>query len=57
MENEITLRQVAEVLGIKYDLAKRWSSEGRLPAPVRKFNSRNMRWDKKEIEAFGLTKK
>lgn len=52
--NLINLRQVAEILGIAYQTARHWHSQGRLPAPVRVYSSKSKRWDRGEIERFGI---
>jgi len=55
--NLINLREVAEILGIAYQTARHWHSQGRLPAPVRVYSSKSKRWDRSEIERFGEVKK
>ncbi len=53
----ITLREVADILGIAYQTARHWHSQGRLPAPVRVYSTKSKRWDRGEIERFGTVEK
>jgi len=55
--NLITLREVADILGIAYQTARHWHSQGRLPAPVRVYSVKSKRWDRGEIERFGTVEK
>lgn len=50
----INLREVAAILGIAYQTARHWHSQGRLPAPVRVYSSKSKRWSRAEIEQFGI---
>jgi len=49
----ITLREAAAILGISYPTAKRWSCDGRIPAPVKIYGRTCKRWSRAEIERFG----
>jgi len=53
--NLITLREVAAVLGISYETAKKWRQKGLIPEPVVCITRRHQRWDKKQIERIGQT--
>jgi len=51
----LTLREVAAVLGIRYETAKKWRQKGLIPAPAVYVTRRHQRWDKKQIERIGQT--
>jgi len=50
----LTLREVAAVLGISYETAKKWRQKNIIPPPVVCI-TRHQRWDKKQIERIGQT--
>jgi len=51
----LTLREVAAVLGISYETAKKWRQKGLIPEPVVCITRRHQRWDRKTIERIGQT--
>lgn len=51
----LTLREVAAVLGISYETAKKWRQKNIIPPPVVCITRRHQRWDKKQIERIGQT--
>ena len=51
----LTLHQVADLLGISYETAKKWRQKNIIPPPVVCITRRHQRWDKKQIERIGQT--
>jgi len=51
----LTLREVAAVLGISYETAKKWRQKGLIPPPVVCITRRHQRWARKTIERIGQT--
>ncbi len=49
----ITLHEVAAVLGISYETAKKWRQKNIIPAPAVYVTRRHQRWDRAEIEKIG----
>lgn len=49
----ITLREAADLLGVSYATAKRWSADGRMPPPVKIYAANVKRWNRKEIMRCG----
>ena len=51
----LTLHQVADLLGISYETAKKWRKKNIIPPPCVCITRRHQRWDKKQIERIGQT--
>lgn len=49
----LTLREVADLLGISYETAKKWRQKGLIPAPAVYVTRRHQRWDRRDIERIG----
>ena len=52
----LTLREVAAVLGISYETAKKWRQKGLIPPPVVCITRRHQRWDRRVIKKIGRRK-
>ena len=53
----LTLREVADLLGISYETAKKWRQKGLIPAPAVYVTRRHQRWDRRDIERIGQTER
>ena len=51
----LTLREVADLLGVSYETAKKWRQKGLIPPPVVYVTRRHQRWDRRDIERIGQT--
>ena len=49
----LTLREVADLLGISYEAAKKGRQKGLIPAPAVYVTRRHQRWDRRDIERIG----